>query len=216
MAGSKKNTTSVNVVAPVASSEKAPSKKGGKKVAAVAEPVTVETVAPVTVETVAPVETQNADDTESKFASIFQTVQTELKELKDRCSSLTLTLRKLEGAHRQDIKKVRKHKQKRNGQHKPTGFAKPQLVPDKLAKFICVKSGSELTGPEITSAVWKQLKSRNLTYEKDKRVFRTNKEVSALFNVPATVNTSVDHRDEHGFNFCNLQTYIAHALKAVA
>jgi chromatin remodeling complex protein RSC6 len=213
MAGSKKNTTSVNVVAPVASSENAPSKRGGKKVAVVADSVeVVELTQPVE-----QVETQNAgEDTESKFASIFQTVQSELKEVKDRCSALTLTLRKLEGAHRQDIKKVRKHKQKRNGQHKPTGFAKPQLVPDKLAKFIGVKSGSELTGPEITSAVWKQLKSRNLTYEKDKRVFRTNKEVSALFNVPATVNTSVDHRDEHGFNFCNLQTYIAHALKAVA
>jgi chromatin remodeling complex protein RSC6 len=215
MAGSKKNTSNGSqAVAQVASSEKAPKKVGGgKKAQAVAEP------APSTPAPSAPVqqsEVQNAGESESKFDTLFRAVQAELKEIKDRQSGLTLTLRKLESAHRAEIKSVRKHKQKRNGQHKPTGFAKPQVVPEKLAKFIGVKGGSELTGPEITSAVWKQLKSRNLTYEKDKRVFRTNKEVSALFNVPATANNSVDHRDENGFNFCNLQTYIAHALKGTS
>jgi len=206
MAGSKKNASSANqTVAPVASTEKAPKKVGGKKTQAVAEPVQE----PVQ-ETV---QTDAQNDSESKFDTLFRAIQTELKDIKDRQSGLTLTLRKLESAHRAEIKSVRKHKQKRNGQHKPTGFAKPQVVPEKLAKFIGIKGGSELTGPEITSAVWKQLKARNLTYEADKRVFRTNKEVSALFNVPATVNSSIDHRDENGFNFCNLQTYIAHALK---
>jgi chromatin remodeling complex protein RSC6 len=160
---------------------------------------------------------QNTDDTnEFKFASIFQTAQAELKELKGKCSSLTLDFKKLELAHHQDIKKVRKNKNTKTGEHVPTGFAKPKHVPDKLAKFIGVTSGSELTGPQITSAVWKQLKSRNLLYEKDKRVFRTNKEVSTLFNIPATVNSSINHRDENGFNFCNLQTYIAHALNSTA
>lgn len=211
MAGSKKNTSSasqaVAPVAPVATTEKTPKKVGSKKVQAVEEPV--QAVAPVVLQT----ESQNVGETESKFDTLFKAVQLELKDIKDKQSGLTLTLRKLESAHRAEIKSVRKHKQKRNGQHKPTGFAKPQVVPEKLAKFIGVKGGSELTGPEITSAVWKQLKSRNLTYENDKRVFRTNKEVSALFNVPSTVNGSIDHRDENGFNFCNLQTYIAHALK---
>lgn len=212
MAGSKKNTSNGSqAVAPVASTEKAPKKVGGaKKAQAQAEPVP--TPAPVVQST----DAQNAGESESKFDTLFRAVQAELKDIKDRQSGLTLTLRKLESAHRAEIKSVRKHKQKRNGQHKPTGFAKPQVVPEKLAKFIGVKGGSELTGPEITSAVWKQLKARNLTFEKDKRVFRTNKEVSALFNVPATVNNSTDHRDEHGFNFCNLQTYIAHALKGTS
>lgn len=215
MAGKGKNTSNgsqaVAPVASVASTEKAPKKVGGKKAQAVAEPTPVPE----------PVQTQVASQSteaqsESKFDSLFKEIQSELKEIRDRQSTLTLSLRKLESAHRAEIKSVRKHKQKRNGQHKPTGFAKPQVVPEKLAKFIGVKSGAELTGPEITSKVWKQLKDRNLTYEKDKRVFRTNKEVTALFNVPASVNNSVDHRDENGFNFCNLQTFIAHALKSTA
>jgi chromatin remodeling complex protein RSC6 len=209
MAGSKKNTSNENqAVAQVALTEKVPvlKKVGGKKSQSVVEPTPVSETVVLNVDAV-------VGESESKFDTLFKLVQSELKDIKDRQSGLTLTLRKMESAHRAEIKSVRKHKQKRNGLHKPTGFAKPQVVPEKLAKFIGVKGGSELTGPEITSAVWKQLKSRNLTYENDKRVFRTNKEVSALFNVPVTVNTSVDHRDENGFNFCNLQTYIAHALK---
>jgi chromatin remodeling complex protein RSC6 len=106
--------------------------------------------------------------------------------------------------------------------HKPTGFAKPQKVPSKLAKpqkvpsklakFIGVEAGDELTGPDITLKVWDQLKKRDLTYDKDRRVFRTNKEVSELFNIPMSVNESINYRDEKGFNFCNLQKYIKNAL----
>lgn len=208
MAGSKKNTSNATqaTVAQAPQTEKTTKKVAGKKTQQVVEP------APAPVET-APVVQAEGTEPESKFDTLIKEIERELKEVKDRQSGLTLTFRKLVSAHRAEIKSVRKHKQKRNGQHKPTGFAKPQVVPEKLAKFIGVKGGEQLTGPEITSAVWKQLKSRNLTYENDKRVFRTNKEVSALFNVPASVNSSVDHRDENGFNFCNLQTYIAHALK---
>jgi hypothetical protein len=43
-------------------------------------------------------------------------------------------------------------------------------------------------------------------------VFRTNKEVSELFNIPMSVNESINYRDEKGFNFCNLQKYIKNAL----
>jgi chromatin remodeling complex protein RSC6 len=70
-----------------------------------------------------------------------------------------------------------------------------------------------MSGPEITKQVWKQMKERGLTYENDKRVFRTNAEVSKLFNVPESVNNSTTYNDlENGFNFCNLQKYIAHAI----
>lgn len=224
MAGSRKSTSSASTsnasnsnASNVNQSASVPSEPKTKRSTKKAEPVVhVSEPEPEQEQTTQPESVVVAPESESKFDTLFRTLQGELKELKDRHSSVTLTLRKLESAHRAEIKSVRKHKQKRNGQHKPTGFAKPQAVPEKLAKFIGVKSGTELTGPQITSAVWKQLKSRNLTYAKDKRVFRTNKDVSALFNVPSSVNDSTDHRDEHGFNFCNLQTYIAHALKGTS
>jgi len=69
-----------------------------------------------------------------------------------------------------------------------------------------------MSGPQITSKVWGQLKERELTYTEDKRVFRTNDEISKIFGVPKSVNKSTTHNDPNGFNFCNLQRYIAHAL----
>jgi len=151
-------------------------------------------------------------EAELKFLNQLTEMQEQYKALKEGLQLFGGALKKMESAYNHDIKKTKKHKQKRNGPHKPTGFAKPQKVPSKLAKFIKVEAGSELTGPDITSKVWDQIKDRGLTYEKDKRVFRTNKEVSELFDVPKTVNNSTNHRDEKGFNFCNLQRYIKNAL----
>lgn len=150
---------------------------------------------------------------ELKFASQYVLIHGEVNAMRKQIGNLSVTLRKLESAYNADIKKVRKTKQKRNAPHKATGFAKPKAVPEKLAKFIGVNPGTELTGPQVTKKVWSQLKEKGLTYENDKRVFRTNAEVSELFNVPKSVNKSVDHKDKAGFNFCNLQKFIANALR---
>lgn len=147
-----------------------------------------------------------------RFDEDYAELYEQVKLLKEGLQTVIKTLKKLESSHNHDIKKTKKSKQKRNGPHKPTGFAKPQKVPEKLAKFIKVTPGSELTGPALTSKVWDQLKQRELFYEKDKRVFRTNKEVSDLFGVNKSVNSSTDHKDKEGFNFCNLQSYIKNAL----
>ena len=150
-----------------------------------------------------------------KFQTQFKSVIDLLKHFKEQYQTLSIEVKKLETSYNHDLKKVKKHKQKRNGNYKPTGFTKAQSVPNKLAKFIGVELGTELTGPQITKKVWEQLKLKNLFYAKDKRVFRTNDEVSDIFGVPATVNKSISHKDvDNGFNFCNLQKYISNALKA--
>lgn len=156
---------------------------------------------------------ESGASSELRFGSQFSLLQEEMKAIGKKLGNVSMSLKKLESAYNADIKKVKKTKQKRNGSHVATGFAVAKPVPEKLAKFIGVNPGTELTGPEVTKKVWSQLKEKGLTYEKDKRVFRTNAEVSELFNVPKSVNKSVDHKDKAGFNFCNLQTFIANALK---
>jgi len=160
------------------------------------------------------VEQQEGVSDETKFAVEYLKTLEEMKKLREAFHTVSSAFKKLESAYKHDIKKVRKHKQKRNGPHVPTGFAKEQEVPEKLAKFIKVKAGSKMTGPRITSAVWKQLTARGLTSDGDKRVFRTNAEVTELFGVPPSVNKSTSHQDKNGFNFCNLQRFIAVAMKA--
>ena len=148
-----------------------------------------------------------------KFFKELSSVQSELNTMRKQFGNLSVTLKKLESAYNADVKKIKKTKPKRNAPHKLTGFAKPKPVPDKLAKFIGVNAGTELAGPAVTKLVWAQLKEKGLTYEGDKRVFRTNPEISELFNVPKSVNKSTDHKDKTGFNFCNLQKYIANAMR---
>lgn len=151
--------------------------------------------------------------TELKFTTQFSALQEEVRTITKTLHGISSNLRKLESAYNSDIKKIRKTRPKRNVPHKATGFAKPKPVPEKLAKFIGVDPGTELTGPQVTKKVWSQLKEKGLTYEKDMRVFRTNAEVSKLFNVPKSVNESTYHKDKAGFNFCNLQKFIANASK---
>jgi hypothetical protein len=155
----------------------------------------------------------DGESNEMKFFKELCLVQNEVNAMRKQFGSLSVTLKKLEAAYNSDVKKIKKTKPKRNVPHKLTGFAKPKPVPDKLAKFIGVSAGTELAGPAVTKLVWAQLKEKGLTYEEDKRVFRTNPEISELFNVPKSVNKSTDHKDKAGFNFCNLQKYIANAMR---
>jgi chromatin remodeling complex protein RSC6 len=118
----------------------------------------------------------------------------------------------MESAYKQDVKKVSKTKRKRKGGGDPTGFIKTHPVPEKLAQYIGVDSGVELSGPDVTKKVWAAIKNKGLQYEKDGRVLRTDKETNDVFGLNDTVNKSTDHNDKDGFNFRNIQKYISYAL----
>lgn len=150
---------------------------------------------------------------ELKFNAQHALIKEEINTLTEKLKEFKNTMKKLESAYKQDIRKVSKAKRRRKTNSEPTGFIKTTPVPKKLAKFLGVKEGDELSGPEITRRVWKTLAEKGLQYEKDKRVFRTNKEVTNVFGVDKSVNKSTTYNDENGFNFCNIQRYIAHALK---
>lgn len=93
-----------------------------------------------------------------------------------------------------------------------TGFCVLKPVSARLAHWLNIDSNSMLTGPRVTQLVWEKLKEKNLVYESDKRVFRADHESTELFGLNIeVVNASTSHRDLEGFNFCNLQRYIAHA-----
>lgn len=154
----------------------------------------------------------NNDNNILKFGGQHILAQEEIKKIREQLHSLNSNLKKLESAYNFDIKTTIKNSKKITRIGK-TGFAKAKPVPDKLAKFIGVAPGIELTSPEVTKKVWYQLKERGLCYIGDNRVFRVNSEVSKLFNVPITVNKSTNHRDITGFNFYNMQKYIVNAYK---
>jgi hypothetical protein len=158
---------------------------------------------------------------EDKFDEHLKTVESAYSEAKKLMHNLHTSIKKLQAVHKSELKRAKVKKSKRSEKHKPTGFARLRPVVGKMAEFIGVESGTELSGPEITAKVWSVLKSRGLTHKGDKakgekgdqRVLRVDKEVSELFFVPMSVNKSTLPDDEEGFNFGNLQFYIKQAME---
>jgi hypothetical protein len=167
-----------------------------------------------------PVQEAKPEQTEDKFEEQLSSTQEECGKLKELLKTVSASLKKLQSTHKSEVKKMKTKKSKRSENHKPTGFARLRPVSGKLAGFIGVDSGTELSGPEVTKKVWAELKNRNLTFQGDEkkgvkgdqRVLRVDDEVSKLFNVPMSVNKSVDYKDPNGFNFGNLQKYIKNAM----
>lgn len=161
-----------------------------------------------------PAKHEDKEEGELKFFSQLEEVKASLRAVSEQQRSLSTLVKKLETAYAHDVKKVSQRKQKRHGEYKPTGFAKESPVPNPLASFIGVQAGTLLSGPDITKKIWEQLQIRGLQHT-DARVFRTNAEVTKVFGVPASVNECTKHDDPNGFNFCNLQKYIARAMGKV-
>jgi hypothetical protein len=146
-----------------------------------------------------------------KFEKQLISIRLEMEEVRNKLRLLSNSFKGLESAYNYDVKKVAKSTRKRT-KGKKTGFAKPKLVPDALAELIEVEQGTELTGPEVTRKVWDQLAKRGLISKDDGKLFRTDKTVSKVFNVPTSVNKINDSKDKvNGFNFYNLQKYVKNA-----
>jgi len=136
----------------------------------------------------------------------------EIKLITNMCSRTLSSLKELLVSHNAEIRCQHSKKHKHNGNRPPSGFNKPSPVPEKLAKFIGVKPGEELTRPQITSKIWKQFHTRHLTLDADKGVLRVDTEISDLFKIPMSVNDIKDRKDTNGLNFKTLPKYIKNAF----
>ena len=88
----------------------------------------------------------------------------------------------------------------------------PRLVPDELANYIGVSSGTMLSDPDITFKVWREIKKRGLVCETDHRVLRVDDQTCKLFGISMSVNESNDKNDPNGFNFGNIKKYIKNVM----
>mgnify|MGYP006414260089 CR=1 FL=1 len=151
-----------------------------------------------------------------KFMTQLKEKQNEAKQMKDAMSVFLSDLKKLESAYNHDIKLVKKAKRKKDESRDPTGFVAPKPVPEKFARFLEIEPGTMLSGPQITSKVWTQLKKRDLLDKEDGRVLRIDKngELAELFGITDSVNASNSYTDKSGFNFCTLQSLISKLLKS--
>lgn len=156
----------------------------------------------------------NNSDVETSGSKFLVTLESIKKSLSDNVKELRETrnnLKKLEALYNHDVVKATKNnnKKKKARDLKPTGFGKLRTVPDKLAELVGIEKGTIMSRPEFTKKFYKLLDDRKLYYEGDRRVLRVDNEISRVLNISLDVNKSTNYKDENGFNFYNVQKFIA-------
>jgi hypothetical protein len=154
--------------------------------------------------------TDVSETTESKqklnFETETQSLRDQVQQLKQLCSAVLGNVKKLEQAHKTEMKTDRVKKSK--NPHKPTGFEEPRFILGELAKFLGIPDRTPVKGPTLTSMLWDKFMELGLIYEKDKRVLRVNKELSKLFGISMSVNDSTSVDDKNALNFSTLQKIV--------
>lgn len=146
----------------------------------------------------------------SKFLSLMESLIDLKRQIYELQKKEKVIIKKLENAHKLDIKRAGTRKRKANPE--ATGFVLDREVGGELADWLQVPRGTVMSGPAISKTFWKRMKEEGLQYEEDGRVLRTNKTVSKIFGVDPRVNKSTDPKDRTGFNLITHQNYIAYAI----
>lgn len=147
----------------------------------------------------------NSEESESEFTKqcdvILEKLTKNYKEQRDE-------IRNLIKLHKKELRSIKKQKRTRISKDK-TGFTKPGVIPDKLAEFVGLNKGTEMSRTKLTKLICQEFENRNLYHKKDRRIIVPDDEVKTLFNLPKDADKSNDPKDKNGLNFYNLQKYIA-------
>lgn len=143
---------------------------------------------------------------ESKFINLCDSLIERINQSSKIYKNNIRTLKKM---YIKEMKMASKGKNNKKNEKKKTGFTTNEVVPVKLANLIGIEYGVKMPRTELTSRVYDVIKSRQLYYNNDKRVLRVDDELMEIFGLSADVNNVTDPHNVNGFNFFNLQKYIA-------
>ena len=137
----------------------------------------------------------------SEFISKFQAMLTNFNALKTELRSLEkITVKQLKVAEKLSNKKRRK------GNRAPSGFVKPSLISDELAKFLDKPCGTEMARTDVTREINKYIRANNLQDKSNGRKINPDKQLTQLLKIEDSVDLT----------YFNLQKYMGpHFPKAV-
>lgn len=196
----KSATTAPATPAPVvaAAAPATPAKEKKVKAPKASEPVAVaaEPSAVVAEDAEAPLADQSVEFLAKlqQLGALISALKTEYRSLEKKWT------RELKASQKQSIKRKRK-----SGNRAPSGFVKPTLISDELAKFLDKPTGSEMARTEVTRDINKYIRTNNLQDKENGRKINPDKKLAALLKLKAT--------DE--LTYFNLQRFMSpHFAKA--
>jgi len=129
----------------------------------------------------------------TEFITKFQTMITGFNALKTELRSLEkITVKQLKVAEKLSNKKRRK------GNRAPSGFVKPSLISDELAKFLDKPYGTEMARTDVTREINKYIRANNLQDKSNGRKINPDKQLTELLKIEETVDLT----------YFNLQKYM--------
>jgi chromatin remodeling complex protein RSC6 len=124
----------------------------------------------------------NFDEVIAKqFSNLLQTLagfRTQVTALQSEIRGVEKFVRKREKSLQ---KEAAKHKHK--GNRKPSGFAKPTAISDKLCKFMNKENGAEVARTEVTQYIISYISEMKLQDPKNRKKIVPNKELKELLGV---------------------------------
>ena len=196
-------------VAPVAQPAAAPTKKAAapkkSKVAVeaaapapVPAPVVVAPVAaPVETPAEVVVETASSSSKLSEIEAKIQQVSSVIASLKSDVKVLSKTFAREQKLASKSSKGTRKPSASR----KPSGFIKPTLISDELAKFLGKTTGTEMARTDVSKEINQYIRTNNLQDKENGRKIHPDAKLSSLLNIKP---------GDEPLTYFNLQRFMKH------
>ena len=133
-----------------------------------------------------------------------------LQSLATAMNGLKTEFRLLEKKAVRELKtaqKVNAKRKRKSGNRSPSGFVKPTLISDELAKFLSKPSGTEMARTEVTREINGYIRAHNLQDKQNGRKINPDSELATLLKI--------ENGEE--LTYFNLQRYMSpHFAKAGA
>jgi chromatin remodeling complex protein RSC6 len=192
-------TVSDPVVAQV-DAKAAPKVKGSSKSVKAAEPQEVVQDTQASVPEMDNIVVTSDSGEHTSITSGFSDFITKFQSMLASFNSLKTELRTLEKMTVKQLKVAEKlnNRKRRKGNRAPSGFVKPSLISDELAKFLDKPCGTEMARTDVTREINKYIRANNLQDKSNGRKINPDKPLTQLLKVSDNVELT----------YFNLQKYM--------
>lgn len=151
--------------------------------------------------------TTNKVEEVSVLQQVNERYATMIQELDAQRKSLSETIKQVREMQKQtarDVKALEKRasrrKPRKQGEHKPSGFAKEALISDELAKFLGKESGTMMARTHVTKEINAYIKKHKLQDPNHGKIINPDKRLKTLLRVGTGEELT----------YFNLQKYMKH------
>lgn len=152
--------------------------------------------------------TESTDTSDSLLAVSFTQFLSKLQTLATQMNALKTEFRTLEKRASRELKAAAKATAKRkrkSGNRAPSGFVKPTLISDELAKFLSKPTGTEMARTEVTREINGYIRANSLQDKTNGRKINPDQQLATLLKI---------HNGDE-LTYFNLQRYMSpHFAKA--